>query len=97
MFAHCCTQQNIRFSKANSKQIAVIEAEKQQLNNNHYYFTLPGDLYKDTNPNKAKDNFQKSLALAKMNGDRMLLQKNWISLSLQFKLGFILSVMYSLH
>lgn len=62
-------------AKANSKQEAIREAEKLQLTNNHYYFTLLGELYKDTDPNKAKDNFQKAFALAKTNGDRMLLQK----------------------
>lgn len=62
-------------AKANSKQEAIRKAEKLQLTNNHYYFTLLGELYKDTDPNKAKDNFQKAFALAKTNGDRMLLQK----------------------
>jgi RNA polymerase sigma-70 factor (ECF subfamily) len=62
-------------AKTNSKQEAINEAEKLHLTNNQYYFTLLGELYKDTDRKKAKDNFQKALALAKTNGDRLLLQK----------------------
>ncbi len=62
-------------AKANSKQEAIREAEKLQLTDNQYYYTLLGELYKDTDHNKAKENFLKALLLAKTNGDRLVIQK----------------------
>ncbi len=41
-------------SKANGKQEAITEAEKLNLTDNHFYFTLLGEIYKDINNNKAK-------------------------------------------
>lgn len=61
-------------SKANGKQAALVEAEKLQLTNNHYYFTLLGELYKDIDLNKAKENFQKAISLAKTNTDKRSIQ-----------------------
>jgi RNA polymerase sigma factor (sigma-70 family) len=62
-------------SKANGKQEAIAEAEKLQLTDNHYYFTLLGELYKDIDNNKAKLNFQKAFALAKTQADKQTIQK----------------------
>ncbi|MBV9961571.1 MAG: sigma-70 family RNA polymerase sigma factor [Parafilimonas sp.] len=62
-------------SKANGKEEAIIEAEKLQLNNNHYYFTLLGELYKGVNNSKAKHNFEKALSLAKTQTDKYVIQK----------------------
>ena len=62
-------------SKATGKEEAIVEAEKLQLTNNHYYFTLLGELYKDTDRNKAKENFQKAISIAKTNADRRTIQK----------------------
>ena len=49
------------FSKANAslpdgqgKQIVIKEAEKLNLAKNHFYFTLPGELYTDMDNKKAK-------------------------------------------
>lgn len=61
-------------SKANGKAEAIIEAEKLQLTNNHFYFSLLGELYKDIDNNKAKMNFQKALSLAKTNTDKQAIQ-----------------------
>jgi predicted RNA polymerase sigma factor len=61
-------------SKANGKQAAIVEAEKLQLTNNHYYFVLLGELYGDTDRNKAKENFQKAISLAKTKADRRSIQ-----------------------
>ena len=61
-------------SKANGKQVALVEAEKLQLTTNHYYFVLLGELYKDTDLYKAKENFQKAISLAKTNADRRSIQ-----------------------
>ena len=53
----------------------MVEAEKLQLTNNHYYFTLLGELYKDTDPDKAIENFNKAIALAKTNTDKRSIQR----------------------
>ena len=62
-------------SKANSKQEAIVEAEKLNLSANHFYFTLLGELYTDIDNRKAKENFQKALELAKTQTDKQTIQK----------------------
>ncbi len=62
-------------SKANGKAYAIIEAEKLNLENNHFYFTLLGELYKDIDNSKAKENFQKALSLAKTQTDKRTIEK----------------------
>ncbi len=62
-------------SKANGKQQAIIEAEKLNLANNHFYFTLLGELYSDADNKKAKENFEKALSLAKTSSDRQAIQR----------------------
>jgi RNA polymerase sigma factor (sigma-70 family) len=61
-------------SKATGKEEAIIEAEKLKLTNNHFYFTLLGELYKGIDKDKSKTNFQKALSLAKTNTDKKLIQ-----------------------
>jgi len=61
-------------SKANGKEVAIIEAEKLNLTNNHYYFTLLGELYKNIDNIKAMDNFEKALSLAKTTTDKQIIQ-----------------------
>ena len=51
--------------KAKGPQTALAEAEKLQLENNHFYFLLLGELYKNIDNRKAKINFQKAYSLAK--------------------------------
>jgi RNA polymerase sigma-70 factor (ECF subfamily) len=51
-------------SKANGKREAIAEAEKLQLTDNHYYYTLLGELYTDFDTDKAKENFQRAYNLA---------------------------------
>lgn len=63
------------FSKVYGKQEAIAEAEKLQLTNNHFYYTLLGELYKDTDKGKAKINFQKACALARTETDRQTIEK----------------------
>ncbi|MGC4103564.1 RNA polymerase sigma factor [Ferruginibacter sp.] len=58
------------FSKVYGNTAAIAEAEKLQLNNDHFYFTLLGELYKDTDAQKAKINFEKALALASTSADK---------------------------
>ena len=51
--------------KANGQEAALAEAKKLQLENNHFYFILLGELYKNIDNNNAKLNFQRAYALAK--------------------------------
>ncbi len=60
--------------KARGKKTALIEAEKLQLTNNHFYFTLLGELYTGIDNIKAKTNFQRAFTLAKTQTDRQTLQ-----------------------
>jgi RNA polymerase sigma factor (sigma-70 family) len=62
-------------SKANGKQEAIKEAEKLQLKDNHYYYTLLGELYKDIDNLKAKMNFQIAYTFAKTGKDKQVLKK----------------------
>jgi RNA polymerase sigma factor (sigma-70 family) len=61
-------------SKANSKEEAIAEAEKLNLLSNHYYFTLLGELYREIDSNKARQNFQKALSLAKTKTDKLTIR-----------------------
>jgi RNA polymerase sigma-70 factor (ECF subfamily) len=62
-------------AKANSRQEAIIEAEKLKLTDNHFYFTLLGELYTGVNNEKARQHFQKAFALAKTSTDRQAIQR----------------------
>jgi RNA polymerase sigma-70 factor (ECF subfamily) len=62
-------------SKANSKKEAIIQAEKLNLTANHFYYTLLGELYTDIDNDKAKQNFQRALSLAKTHTDNQTIQK----------------------
>jgi RNA polymerase sigma factor (sigma-70 family) len=62
-------------SKANGKKAAIVEAEKLQLNNNHYYFTLLGELYTNIDNTKAKVNLEKAYELAKTQTDKQTIKK----------------------
>ena len=61
-------------SKANSKHEAILEAEKLKLNDNHFYFTLLGELYKDIDSQKAKEKFRIAFLLAKTLIDKQIIQ-----------------------
>ncbi|HYJ62437.1 MAG TPA: sigma-70 family RNA polymerase sigma factor [Parafilimonas sp.] len=62
-------------SKVYGQQTAIREAEKLQLTNNHYYYSLLGELYKGINNNKAKENFQTAYTLAKTQTDKKTIKK----------------------
>jgi RNA polymerase sigma-70 factor (ECF subfamily) len=68
-------------SKANSKKEAITEAGKLNLTDNHFYFTLLGELYTDIDNKKAKENFQKAFAIAKTQTDKLTIQKKLNDLS----------------
>lgn len=54
--------------------MAIAEAEKLQLTDNHFYFALLGELYIETTNEKAKDHFKKALTLAKTQSDKQAMQ-----------------------
>ena len=62
-------------AKANGKHEAIIEAEKLNLTGNHFYFALLGELYAGIDNNKATQNFQKAISLAKTQTDKQTIQK----------------------
>jgi RNA polymerase sigma factor (sigma-70 family) len=60
--------------KANGRTEAIAGAEKLKLTNNHFYFTLLGELYKGTDNARAKLYFKQALLLAKTQTDKQVLQ-----------------------
>jgi len=62
-------------AKANSKQEAIVEAEKLNLTDNQFYFALLGELYTGINNQKAKTNFQQALVIARTSADKKIIQK----------------------
>lgn len=67
-------------AKARGKEAAIIEAEKLKLTDNHFYFTLLGELYSGIDNEKAKANFEKALVIAKTQTDKQAIQKKIDSL-----------------
>jgi RNA polymerase sigma factor (sigma-70 family) len=51
--------------KAKGWRAALDEAESLKLENDHFYFVLLGELYKNESPAKARESFQRALVLAK--------------------------------
>jgi predicted RNA polymerase sigma factor len=62
-------------AKANGKAAALAEAEKLDLKSNHFYFTLLGELYRDTDRNRAKAYFEQAHELAKTITDKQTILK----------------------
>jgi len=62
-------------SRANGKPEAIVEAEKLNLSDNHFYWTLLGELYTEINNEKATQSYQNALSLAKTQADRQTIQK----------------------
>jgi len=67
-------------SKAKGKQEAIIEAEKLNLTDNHFYFSLLGNLYTDVDNLKARQHFETALGLAKTEADKKIIAKNILKL-----------------
>jgi RNA polymerase sigma factor (sigma-70 family) len=63
-------------SKANGKEIAIKEAEKLDLDENHLYHSLLGNLYTNFDNAKALKHFQASLKLAKSDAEKITITKN---------------------
>ena len=62
-------------AKVYGKQTAITEAEKLQLTNNHYYYTLLGELYSGIDNSKALMHFKTAAGLAKTQPDKLLIKK----------------------
>ena len=62
-------------SKIKGRQEAIAEAEKLKLKDNHFYFTLLGELYTGIDNKKAKENFDLAFKLAKTQTDKQTIQK----------------------
>jgi RNA polymerase sigma-70 factor (ECF subfamily) len=61
--------------KANGQEAALPEAQKLKLENNHFYFLLLGELYKNMDNKKAKLNFQMAYSLAKTQTEKQGIQE----------------------
>lgn len=59
--------------KANGQQAALVEAEKLKLLDNHFYYVLLGELYRNIDNTKAKLNFQKAYTLAKTSAEQQII------------------------
>ena len=61
--------------KVVGSQAALDEAEALNLKDNHFYFVLLGELYKNTDPEKAKHLFQKAGSLSKTQIEKQIIQE----------------------
>lgn len=62
-------------SRARGKEEAIAAAEKLQLTDNPYYYTLLGELYRDIDQDKALENLQKAHVLARTHADKRVIEK----------------------
>jgi RNA polymerase sigma factor (sigma-70 family) len=62
-------------SKVRGKEEAIKDAEHLNLTGNQFYYTLLGELYTDIDDEKALNNFQLALALAKTETVRLSIQR----------------------
>jgi RNA polymerase sigma-70 factor (ECF subfamily) len=60
-------------AKANGKEVAIIEAEKLLLTDNHFYYSLLGNLYTGIDNKKALQHYKKALQLAFSETDRTVI------------------------
>lgn len=67
-------------SKVHGENIAIQEAESLQLENNRYYHTLLGVLYKEVQDQQAKDHLLEALSLTQNEAERKTIQKQLESL-----------------
>ncbi|HWV64795.1 RNA polymerase sigma factor [Chitinophaga sp.] len=63
-------------AKARSPQEAIIAAEKLQLTDNHFYYSLLGNLYTGINDEKAVLHYETALKMATTPADISLIEKN---------------------
>lgn len=63
-------------AKTNGKKEAIIEAEKLNLKENHFYYSLLGNLYTDIDNKKARAHFETALQLAGSEADKATIKRN---------------------
>lgn len=63
-------------SKVKGKQEAIKEAEKLNLTDNHFYYSLLGNLYTEIDSKKALQHFEIALSLAKTTSDKNVISRN---------------------
>jgi len=62
-------------SKVKSKEAAIVEAEKLKLTDNHFYFSLLGNLYSGIDNKKALQHYRTALKLARTTTDKKIITK----------------------
>jgi RNA polymerase sigma factor (sigma-70 family) len=62
-------------SKARGKQLAIAQAEKLQMNDNHYFLVLMGELYSGFRNDKSIEYFRKAEQLAKSKMEKQILKR----------------------
>ena len=63
-------------AKADGKEVAIIEAEKLKLGNNHLYYSLLGYLYTGIDKGKAVGHLKMALKMAKSESDKAAIRRN---------------------
>jgi predicted RNA polymerase sigma factor len=63
------------FSKVYGSAAGIKETEKLNLHDNHFYYTLLGELYIETDKQKAIQCFHKAISIAKTLADKQTIQK----------------------
>jgi RNA polymerase sigma factor (sigma-70 family) len=63
-------------AKTNGKKLAIIEAEKLNLTQNPFYYSLLGNLYTDIDNKKAIENFEKAMQITNSPADKATIIKN---------------------
>ena len=61
---------NVDLPDKMGQKMALAEAEKLNLGNNHFYFLLLGELYKNIDNEKAKYNLQKAFSMARTQAEK---------------------------
>ncbi|WP_310397704.1 DUF6596 domain-containing protein [Hymenobacter sp.] len=67
--------------KANGAAVALVEAEKLRLEDNHFYFLLLGELYQEMASPRALPSFERAYALAKTPAEKAGIQQRIDSLT----------------
>lgn len=63
-------------SKVKGREEAIHEAEKLNLTDNHFYYSLLGNLYSGIDSKKAMQHFETAIGLAKTTADKNIISKN---------------------
>lgn len=70
-------------SKVKGREEAIHEAEKLNLTDNHFYYSLLGNLYSGIDSKKAMQHFETAIGLAKTTADKNIISKNIEQLKLK--------------